>query len=127
MTTDKFWKEYRVNELAISNRYNELDELKARELRNAAYNKHKEHSSRLNTEATAILSEIADIKARQKKIIDCINALPDCFDREVARMRMVLGETLEEVAEKTNYSVSQIQRKSKAIQKIMKKMLYGDM
>lgn len=127
MVDDKFWKIYRVNELAISNRYKELDELKAKELRNAAYAKSKEHSPRFNAEANALLSEIACIKLRQKKIIDCINNLPDCFDREVARMRMVLGETLEEIAEKTNYSTTQIQRRTKQIQKKLQKMICGDM
>ena len=52
--------------------------------------------------------------AIRHEVVDVINAVPDVVDQDILRLKYLLGNTHEQIAEKMNYSIRQIGRRHKA-------------
>ena len=78
----------------------------------------------LEAEINAYIDRLIDMKSDLMKKID---ALSDPMHRVVLERKYILCNTIEEIAEKTGFSVSQVNRIFPAAKKELEKMIENDM
>lgn len=121
MKVEEYLEQYRVLELAIENRKNEIAKLRERAVSSfvpQGGGHSTSPSDKVGTIAAIITDEIRELEedvlefmSLRKKINGIIDSVEDKLDREMLWMRYIGGNTYEEIAEKIGYSARQTGRR----------------
>lgn len=121
MKVEEYLEQYRVLELAIENRKNEIAKLRERAVSSSVPQgggHSTSPSDKVGTIAAIITDEIRELEedvlefmSLRKKINGIIDSVEDKLDREMLWMKYIGGNTYEEIAEKIGYSVRQTGRR----------------
>ena len=124
MTAKEILKNYKILDLAISNRLAEIERLEARATRVSASSGSSQGggtsdkvgitAALLADEREKLKTEIAELMELKKEADRILLLIPDMFDRELVRMRYILGYTYEAIAEKSFYCCRAVMKKIKA-------------
>lgn len=123
MKVEEYLEQYRVLELAIENRKNEIAKLRERAVSSSVPQgggHSTSPSDKVGTIAAIIADEIRELEedvlefmSLRKKINGIIDSVEDKLDREMLWMRYIGGNTYEEIAERTGYCEHQTRRRIK--------------
>lgn len=121
MKVEEYLEQYRVLELAIENRKNEIAKLRERAVSSSVPQgggHSTSPSDKVGTIAAIITDEIRELEedvlefmSLRKKINGIIDSVEDKLDREMLWMKYIGGNTYEEIAEKIGYSARQTGRR----------------
>ena len=121
MSAKEILENYKILDLAISNREAEIEKLEARATRVSASSGGSKGGSAsdkvgitaalLADERSALQSDVAKLMELKKEAKRIIGLIPDMTDRELVRMRYILGYTYEAIAEKSFYCSKQVYTK----------------
>lgn len=121
MTNKEILENYKILDLAISNREAEIERLEARATRVSASSGSSQGggtsdkvgitAALLADERIALQSDVAKLIELKKEAKRIIGLIPDMSDRELVWMRYILGYTYETIAEKSFYCSKQVYNK----------------
>ena len=121
MTAKEILENYKILDLAISNREAELERLEATATRVSASSGSSQgggasdkvgiNAALLADERIALQSDVAKLIELKKEAKRIIGLIPDMSDRELVWMRYILGYTYETIAEKSFYCSKQVYNK----------------
>lgn len=122
MSAKELLENYKILDLAISNREAEIQKLEARATRVSASSGGSSRgggtsdkvgitAGLIADERKALQSDVAKLMELKKEAHRIISLIPDMTDRELVRMRYILGYTYEKIAEKSFYCSKQVYTK----------------
>lgn len=123
MTSKELLENYKILDLAISNREMEIERLEARATRVSASSGSSQGggtsdkvgitAALLADEREKLRAELIELLQMKKEAERIIDRIPDMGDRELVRMRYIMGYTYETVGDKFGYCRRQAERRIK--------------